>query len=534
MPDIIKISELDEALALADAAEFPYYQDNGGQNTTYKAPMTQIGAKIVEGLTYQGINLPAGAGNKTVENSLNYLLNAIGGDPNGNISDSYDPTAAYVKGDLCIYENALYICTAPTTGTFDPTKWTATTIDNVIGDLSQLTTTDKSSLVGAVNEVARYTLDMTDTASGAIATFESEYALPLRNLEIEINAVQEAGTPTPSSPKAISGFTGANIHVADDENPHVIDNVTAITWQSEAGTVYGGSLDVTSGVLTVTHKVIDMGSLTWNTVGMGGGRTGFKSTISDIEFSPAATVVFNGKCECYASLNGNDVYLGNTGIATWGANTHDIAVYDPDRESLSGNDFKTAVTGSDLVYTLQTPVTYQLTPTQISAIVGTNNVFTDTNGDTSLEYYTNKTVKDAINEVNDKADTNATAIGDLSQLTTTVKSSLVGAVNELAPTAYTQATRSSALSSGALGFVKIGKVVIANLNYTTNTSNVSTHDTVLYSDLPPAISNIYLNFVDEVGNATRVRVGTDGKMHLHYSSIVANKEINGSFVYLSA
>lgn len=153
MPDIIKISELDEALALADAAEFPYYQDNGGQNTTYKAPMTQIGAKIVEGLTYQGINLPAGAGNKTVENSLNYLLNAVGGDPNGNISDSYDPTAAYVKGDLCIYENVLYICTAPTTGTFDPSKWMATTIDNVIGSLSQLTTSDKSSLVGAVNEV---------------------------------------------------------------------------------------------------------------------------------------------------------------------------------------------------------------------------------------------------------------------------------------------------------------------------------------------------------------------------------------------
>ena len=125
-------------------------------------------------------------------------------------------------------------------------------------------------------------------------------------------------------------------------------------------------------------------------------------------------------------------------------------------------------------------------------------------------------------------------IGSLSQLTTTDKSSLVGAVNSLIPTAYTQATRSSALSSGALGFAKIGKVVIANLNYTTNTSNVSTHDTVLYSDLPPAISNIYLNFVDEVGNVTRVRVGTDGKMHLHYSTITANKEINGSFVYLSA
>lgn len=257
MPDDrLPISELDEALELSDAAQFPYTQNNGGTLTTYKARMTQIAAKIVEDMTFAGIDLPVSAGVKSVENTLNYLIDSVGGDPNGNISDSYDPTTAYVKGDLCIYENALYICTAPTTGDFDPSKWTATTIDNVIGSLSALTTTDKSSLVGAVNE--------------------------------------------------------------------------------------------------------------------------------------------------------------------------------------------------------------------------------------------------------------------------------------LAPTAYTQATRASALSSGSLGYVKIGKVVIANLNYTTNTSNVSTHDTVLYSDLPPAISNIYLNFVDEVGSVTRVRVGTDGKMHLHYSTVTANKEINGSFVYLSA
>lgn len=39
--------------------------------------------------------------------------------------------------------------------------------------------------------------------------------------------------------------------------------------------------------------------------------------------------------------------------------------------------------------------------------------------------------QDAIDEVNDKADTNAANVGDLSQLTTTDKSSLVGAVNEV-------------------------------------------------------------------------------------------------------
>lgn len=149
----IAISELDEALDLTDSAQFPYTQNNGGTLTTFKARLTQIAAKIIEGLSFAGINLPTSAGDKTVENSINFLLDSVGGDPNGNISDSYDPTAAYVKGDLCIYENVLYICTAPTTGTFDPSNWTATTIDSVIGSLSTLTTTEKSSIVGAVNEV---------------------------------------------------------------------------------------------------------------------------------------------------------------------------------------------------------------------------------------------------------------------------------------------------------------------------------------------------------------------------------------------
>ena len=108
------------------------------------------------------------------------------------------------------------------------------------------------------------------------------------------------------------------------------------------------------------------------------------------------------------------------------------------------------------------------------------------------------------------------------------------AITDLVPTAYSTATRSSALSSGALAYVKLGNVVIANLNYTSNTSTITAHDTVMYTGLPHAVSNVYFNFVDEAGNVTRVRVGTDGIMHLHYSQITANKEINGSFSYLAA
>ena len=379
-------------------------------------------------------------------------------------------------------------------------------------------------------------LDMTDTASGSIATFESEYALPLRNLEIEINAVQSgSGTPSPDNVRPITGFTGANIHVADNENPHIVDNVTAISWQSEAGTVYCGYLQIINNLvlLTVTGLGKNISTFDWNIYSAparGIWRAKLDTALPDVVIPPTPGTATTAICSNYSAMDYHAI-SGSTNykFAVSDRGSNRFVIIDTSVNTVS--DFVTANTNTMLVYPINTPVTYQLTPTQISAIVGTNNVFTDTNGDTSLEYYTKRggqTVRIAegvaVDVINNK---------NINNLTTTNKT-LVGAVNSLVPTAYTNATRSSALSSGALAFVKIGKVVIANLNYTTNTSNVSTHDTVLYSNLPPAISNIYLNFVDEAGNVTRVRVGTDGKMHLHYSTITANKEINGSFVYLSA
>jgi len=78
-----------------------------------------------------------------------------------NISDVYNPNTTYNTGDLCIYNNVLYKCkTDSVTGAWDGTKWDRTTVDaelstiaGAIGDLTTLTTTDKSSAVGAINEL---------------------------------------------------------------------------------------------------------------------------------------------------------------------------------------------------------------------------------------------------------------------------------------------------------------------------------------------------------------------------------------------
>lgn len=358
-----------------------------------------------------------------------------------------------------------------------------------------------------------------NTASGAIATFDTSLALPLQDCTIDINAEQESGTPTPLSPLSITGFTGANVtqapiyerviattlstQTADgitltaktnglievngtatangsitfNCNPIVIplingrtmrlnnsfsggftvrffngsteidywalntinrtvtnyagmggqtinkivfayssgasvtngtllvdfianSTTTAISWQSEVGTVYGGSLDVTTGKLTLTHvgKLITDTSLILDA---STATVGFRASveISVSQIPPADNQQgYNDQKSNVATYVGNAGSVGSN-IGTNSFKTHtngNIYFYLSGYNTLE--DLKTYAQGMitantpiTFVWYLATPVTYQLTPTQINAIVAggaktTNNVFTDTNGNTSVVY----------------------------------------------------------------------------------------------------------------------------------------------------
>lgn len=332
------------------------------------------------------------------------------------VAEAWAVGQSYVKDKSYVINNhVLYVCNTSHTSTspFDPTNWTQITVGKSLGDilsaipasasdlpyaagvstadaigvLSNLDTSTQTSLVVAINElIATSKLNPVygNTASGAIATFDTSLALPLQDLQIAINAVQESGTPTPSSPKLISGFTGANIHVADDETPHIIDNITPITWQSEAGTVYGGSLDVTSGVLTVTHAITTLDGSQGSSSFRVSAKTGYTQTewydyraigiigatiISD-KFTSTGGEIPTVLYGVGGSPNGERCFFGLPDTVTTTAEANTWFENNP----------------TVIVYPIATPTTYQLTPTQISAIVGTNNIFTDTNGDTSVMY----------------------------------------------------------------------------------------------------------------------------------------------------
>ena len=77
---------------------------------------------------------------------------------------------------------------------------------------NNLNTSDKT-IIGAINEVAE-TLEglyPVADASGPIANFEPELARPLETLKVGIVATQESGTPTPSAPLSISGWSEVKV-----------------------------------------------------------------------------------------------------------------------------------------------------------------------------------------------------------------------------------------------------------------------------------------------------------------------------------
>ena len=206
-----------------------------------------------------------------------------------------------------------------------------------------------------------------DTASGAVANFDTDLSLPLVDCKANIVATQPSGTPTPSSPLAISGYNGVTVSVAD-ENMSVQDTY-AVSWQDEAGTVYGGNIDLTTGLLTVTHTTIEMPSTLNFTYDNGAKR--WQAVISGMKSYPARS----------ADLMAEE----------WQADTTAAAGSESKMFTVGGACY--FYTADDvnkphgkLVYPLATPVTYQLTPTQVEALLGVNNIYNDTNGDTEVKY----------------------------------------------------------------------------------------------------------------------------------------------------
>lgn len=203
---------------------------------------------------------------------------------------------------------------------------------------------------------------------------------------VDIEPVQAgSGDPSPTNVRPISGWTGARVTVSDNNTQQITiepvqsgsgdpspTNVRPISpglsLLRDNGTtldVYGGTLDVGSGALTVTHKTVDLGTLTWFY------QSNDKFFIASMPSDSIAVAVNGhpGKCSCYKVIQSDsssfirqDLALIYNAFEISG--TKKCAIRDTGYTDEA--TFQTAVSGQLLYYELATPQTYQLTPAEVS------------------------------------------------------------------------------------------------------------------------------------------------------------------------
>lgn len=193
----------------------------------------------------------------------------------------------------------------------------------------------------------------------------------------------------------ISELTAFQMEVGDTKTDYEPYNgeVYNVSFGS-AGTVYGGTLDATSGMLTVTHLGARVGDLTVYTSFTVGSAAVVKRYRLPSTSTTAASSAYHGAVSSMGLEN--MAYFGamrqnesssvsggkNFAISTDGVV---LAVYDADL-TLTDTTFSTKYANDFVVYPLAQPVSYQLTPTEVRTLLANNNIWSDTGSVASCEY----------------------------------------------------------------------------------------------------------------------------------------------------
>ena len=148
-------------------------------------------------------------------------------------------------------------------------------------------------------------------------------------------------------------------------------------------TVYGGKYEFVSGGLTSKMKSVDLGTLNWR----------YQNGCFDANVGSGKKVSYstgNAKAVCSQYIQKAEVFYslsnGEMGFGSGYVNSSTCSVIIKDTRYNDATSFKSAMSGVQLVYELATPTEIQLTPQEISTLKGENNVWSNSNGDTTIIY----------------------------------------------------------------------------------------------------------------------------------------------------
>jgi len=143
----------------------------------------------------------------------------------------------------------------------------------------------------------------------------------------------------------------------------------SVDWSSQIGTVYGADVNVTTGTITKTYEIVDLGTLNWA-----------YHNQYPVFYAPLTVAKPDGICYCEQYINGNTNTSGKDNrieIGKYGWFVNDVIICD----SSKGTDaaaFKEAMNGVLLVYELRTPGSeIQIEANEVQTVAGLNNFVVD-------------------------------------------------------------------------------------------------------------------------------------------------------------
>lgn len=222
-----------------------------------------------------------------------------------------------------------------------------------------------------------------EATPGASVTFMTADAAPLKSLKVAIVPTQSgSGDPSPDNVRPISGSTKCTVQVGDGVNT---PTDYEIAFGADVGTVYGGTLDVLTGTLTVTHDIIALSSFTWSIISNTDGvfRT-YGNNALWLNYNYDGVILSNAykqaDSKIWSSFNNFEVNLGN------GSNYPIFIIKDSNLINATADEATTYFSNSGfyVICERKTPQTYHLTPTEIETLIGTNVVTADTGDITEL------------------------------------------------------------------------------------------------------------------------------------------------------
>lgn len=194
-----------------------------------------------------------------------------------------------------------------------------------------------------------------------------------------------AGTVTITAPQIESGTT----ITAYEE--YVAPATITVDWTTEAGTVYGGTLDVKTGVLTVNRAKVQLDGVHYTL----GGRSAYTNVARywvnqtiPVKYRGADSYVIADKLKTSYS---DVISINNStpsGFYTWVYTNDTVYVVLPVGTASTNAEATQWLADNpvEICYELATPQTYQLTPQQLfNTLYGVNNVWSDT-GDSTVTY----------------------------------------------------------------------------------------------------------------------------------------------------